>query len=206
MSKRKLPSSVAAVASSSHASSKTRKVLDLEEASSSSSSRAYQYQDVTFLLKSEPGEFSLDTLRSCERGTSVWDGIRNMQARKHIRQMKCGDLAYFYYSSHQKKTGIHGLVRVVSDAYFPDLSAMNPKHKYFDPKCKDPAKWSSVNIEFVHQLDIPVLLSDLKTDTALSDMALFKVHIPESLIPIYIFLYLSLSFYPYPYLCPYPYS
>ena len=87
--------------------------------------------------------------------------------------MKLNDLAYFYYSSNKKETGIHGIVRVVKE-HFPDPSANNPKHKYYDPKCEDPSKWSSVNIAFVHLLEKPVLLSEMKVDTALSDMDLFK--------------------------------
>ncbi len=65
--------------------------------------------------------------------------------------MKKGELAYFYYSNNKKETGICGLVRIDKE-YFPDPSAMNPKHKYYDAKCKDPEKWSSVNIKFVHKL------------------------------------------------------
>ncbi len=87
--------------------------------------------------------------------------------------MKENDLAYFYYSSNKKETGIHGLVRIVKES-FPDPSAIDPKHKYYDPKCEDPNKWSSVNIKFVHTLERPVLLTEMKADPALSDMALFK--------------------------------
>jgi predicted RNA-binding protein with PUA-like domain len=169
MSKRQL-SSITAIASSK--ASKARHISDANNNEFSSSLSLYK--DVKFLLKSEPDEFSLDKLRSCEDGTSIWDGIRNPQARNNLRLMKRNDLAYFYYSSNKKETGIHGLVRVVSDEFFPDPSAVDPKHKYFDPKCTDPTKWSSINIKFVHQLDSPVLLSKLKDDSAMSDMALFK--------------------------------
>ena len=171
-SKRQLSATISTAAASAAATSV--KVSKARKTANTTDIPADLYKDVKYLLKSEPDEFSLDKLRSCSNETSIWDGIRNPQARNNLRLMKKDEMAYFYYSSNKKDTGIHGLVKVVSEEYFPDPSAVDAKHKYFDAKCTDPTKWSSVTIKFVHQLDSPVLLSDLKADSALADMSLFK--------------------------------
>ncbi len=77
MSKRKIANTISsAVAESTAANaSKARKVA------LGASDLAALYSDVKFLLKSEPEEFSIDTLRACPDETSIWDGIRNPQAR-----------------------------------------------------------------------------------------------------------------------------
>ena len=61
-----------------------------------------------FLLKSEPHEFGIDDLAAKPNQTWLWDGIRNFQARKTLRSMNIGDLAFFYHSSNGKQTGIVG--------------------------------------------------------------------------------------------------
>ena len=53
-----------------------------------------------WLLKSEPGTFSVDDLAAAPRRTTAWDGVRNYQARNTLRDsMKKGDTAFFYHSS-----------------------------------------------------------------------------------------------------------
>ena len=69
-----------------------------------------------WLFKSEPHEFSIDTLRLETK--SRWDGVRNYQARNFIKTMAPGDLAFFYHSSC-KNVGIYGLMQIVSNPY-PD--------------------------------------------------------------------------------------
>lgn len=119
-------------------------------------------QAATWLLKSEPQDFSLARLRA-ER-TTRWDGIRSASARANLRRMRINDSALFYHSSAGKETGIVGTVRVVREAY------------------PDPAdeKWSCVDIEFVSELDQPLLLRELKQlvqqpeGSAIADMVLFR--------------------------------
>ncbi|KAJ2303142.1 hypothetical protein IWW52_006851, partial [Coemansia sp. RSA 2704] len=64
--------------------------------------------------------------------TSPWDGVRNYQARNHIRNMKIGDKVLFYHSNC-KIPGIVGVASVVKEAY-PDHTAFDPAHMYYDSK------------------------------------------------------------------------
>jgi predicted RNA-binding protein with PUA-like domain len=50
-----------------------------------------------WLMKSEPDAYGIDQLRA--EGTTLWDGIRNYQARNFMRSMQPGDRAFFYHSN-----------------------------------------------------------------------------------------------------------
>src|ERR1044072_6279704 len=52
-----------------------------------------------WLMKSEPSVFGIDDLARAKNSTASWDGVRNFQARNYLREMKQGDLAFFYHSS-----------------------------------------------------------------------------------------------------------
>ncbi len=120
-----------------------------------------------WLMKSEPGTYSIDDLERDE--TEPWDGVRNYQARNHMREMAEGDLAIFYHSN-AKPPGAAGLCRVCREAY-PDPSQFDAKGKYYDAKSKkeDP-RWSMVDVEFVEKFAEPISLQVLKDDPALQDM------------------------------------
>ena len=82
-------------------------------------------------MKSEPKTFSIDDLGSSPRKTTHWDGVRNFQARKFMRdQMQRGDLAFFYHSNCEEP-GIAGIVTVVKTGY-PDHTAFDPRDKHYD--------------------------------------------------------------------------
>ena len=66
-----------------------------------------------WLMKSEPSVFGIDHL--AQRQVALWDGVRNYQARNFLRQMKKGDMAFFYHSNC-KVAGIVGLMRIVRSA------------------------------------------------------------------------------------------
>mgnify|MGYP006054934807 CR=1 FL=1 len=63
-----------------------------------------------WLMKSEPDAYSIDTLKS--DGVTLWDGIRNYQARNFMRKMNIGDQVFFYHSNC-KPPGIVGLMKVI---------------------------------------------------------------------------------------------
>ena len=66
--------------------------------------------DVNYwLMKSEPDAYSIDTLKN--DGETLWDGIRNYQARNFMRKMNKGDKVFFYHSNC-KPPGIVGLMAV----------------------------------------------------------------------------------------------
>src|SRR3546814_12704225 len=83
-----------------------------------------------WLMKSEPGDFSIDDLKRV--GTEPWTGVRNYQARNFMRQMQVGDGVLFYHSNCEVP-GIYGLAEVASAPY-PDPTQFKRKSKYFDPK------------------------------------------------------------------------
>ena len=82
-----------------------------------------------WLMKSEPDVFSIDDLKT---KTTSWDGVRNYQARNHMKNMKQDDLVFFYHSSC-KNIGIAGIAKVITEAY-PDHTSWEPSNHYFDPK------------------------------------------------------------------------
>ena len=66
--------------------------------------------DISYwLMKSEPDVYGIEHLRK-EKST-LWDGIRNYQARNFMRTMNVGDQAFFYHSNC-KPPGIIGLMEV----------------------------------------------------------------------------------------------
>lgn len=131
-----------------------------------------------FLLKSEP-DLPIQAFDSFPNKIGKWDGIRNYQARNIQREMKTGDLAFFYHANIGKKNGIYGVVEVVKEAY-DDEKAFDSSSPYFDPKAV-PGKWLAVDIKPVEIWSEPVLLSELKaeveknSESPLSTMMLFKM-------------------------------
>jgi predicted RNA-binding protein with PUA-like domain len=128
-----------------------------------------------WLIKSEPDVFSWNDLERAPRRTTCWDSVRNSSARNFMRDgMKRGDLA-FYYHSNAEPSGIVGICEVVKEGY-PDPTAWDPQHDYFDPK-SDPTMptWFMVDVKAVKAFRAMVTLPQIKADAALADMALVKV-------------------------------
>jgi predicted RNA-binding protein with PUA-like domain len=118
-------------------------------------------------MKSEPDAYSIDHLARAGRGP--WDGVRNYQARNHMRDMRVGDLVLFYHSSTEPP-GVAGIARVCREAY-PDHTQFDPKHDHYDPKSKrDAPRWLMVDVEMVEKLPALVTLATLKADPALEGM------------------------------------
>ncbi|MEO0652419.1 MAG: EVE domain-containing protein [Planctomycetota bacterium] len=123
-----------------------------------------------WLLKSEPDVFSFDDLMRSKGRRTVWDGVRNYQARNFMRdEMAVGD-GVLYYHSNAKPPGVAGLAEVASEAY-PDPTQFDSKHKYFDPKSpEDDPRWWLVDVVGVQELPEFVSLDVLKADSALDQM------------------------------------
>lgn len=125
-----------------------------------------------WLMKSEPDAFSIDDLKS--QKTSLWDGVRNYQARNFMmNDMKPGDHVLFYHSN-ATPPGIAGLA-VVSKPAAPDPSALDQKSKYYDPKAA-PEKpiWFCVEVKFKKKFKKFIPLDELKNEKPLKDMLLLK--------------------------------
>ncbi|MEZ5980182.1 MAG: EVE domain-containing protein [Planctomycetota bacterium] len=127
-----------------------------------------------WLLKSEPDVYSFDDLLAEANRTTVWDGVRNHQAKLFLRDgMRVGDGVLFYHSSCAEP-GIYGLAEVARAGY-PDPSQFDRASKYFDPKA-DPGSptWSAVDVRAKRALPRPVLLADLRAEPRLVEMAVLR--------------------------------
>jgi predicted RNA-binding protein with PUA-like domain len=124
-----------------------------------------------WLMKTEPDVFSIDTLK--QKKVAPWDGVRNYQARNHMRAMQVGDQVLFYHSSADP-SGVAGLAEIARTAY-PDHTSWDPKSDYFDPK-STPEKplWDMVDVRYVKTLKNFLPLGELKQISALADMVLFQ--------------------------------
>lgn len=125
-----------------------------------------------WLMKSEPGEFSIDDLKRVKE--EPWSGVRNYAARNYmVRDMKVGDRVLFYHSSCDVP-GVYGIA-TVSHTAEPDMSQFDQQSDYFDRKAKkEKPIWYGVRVRFVRKLKNPVTLTALKADRKLKNMVIFK--------------------------------
>ncbi|KAJ2589172.1 hypothetical protein H4R99_007554, partial [Coemansia sp. RSA 1722] len=126
------------------------------------------------LVKGIDVKFSIDDLRQMENSTSHWDGVRNYEARNILRdQMKVGDKVLFYHSNC-KTPGIAGTATIVREGY-PDHTAFNSSHPYFDPKSNaDAPKWFMVDVQFETKFKNILTLAELKNNDKLRNMTLIQ--------------------------------
>jgi predicted RNA-binding protein with PUA-like domain len=137
-----------------------------------------------WLIKSEPGSFSFDDLFEAAEQTTVWDGVRNYQARNYMRdEMKVGDQVLYYHSS-TAEPAVVGLAEVASEPY-PDPSQFDRRSRYFDPKSTpEQPRWYVVNVRAVRPLSRPVTLGELKADSALGGLKLVQRGSRLSVMPV----------------------
>ena len=132
-------------------------------------SQARQY----WLMKSEPLVFSIEDLARSSKRTTCWDGVRNYQARNFMRAMKLGDRVLFYHSN-ANPPAIVGVAEVAALAY-PDPTQFERTHPHFDPASDPKApRWDIVDIRHVRTFDAPIALDSLRTEKALTGMALLQ--------------------------------
>jgi predicted RNA-binding protein with PUA-like domain len=127
-----------------------------------------------WLFKSEPDEYSIDCLAKEPDQTTVWEGIRNYQARNLLRdEVAPGDLVFFYHSSCAVP-GIAGIAKVASKPY-PDPGQFDPESPYFDPKAnRENPRWFTVDIRYKQKFKEILSRKAIKEIPALADMVLFK--------------------------------
>ena len=112
-----------------------------------------------WLLKTEPEEYSWnDQVKSGGKG-EAWTGVRNFTARRHLKEMKKGDLAFFYHTGDEKQ--VVGISEVVREAY-PD------------PTADKGEPWVVVDVKAVEPFAKPVTLAAIKAEKSLKEMALVK--------------------------------
>ena len=111
-----------------------------------------------WLVKSEPSVWSFnDQKKSGSKGT-VWDGVRNYQAANYLKQMKSGDLCFFYHSNEDKK--IIGIVKIIKSAFI-------------DPTDKE-KKFVAVKVAYYKDLIDPVSLANIKENKEICHLPLIK--------------------------------
>lgn len=136
-----------------------------------------------WLLKTEPDEFSFDDLLAAPHRATVWEGVRNYQARNSLREMRLGDPVLVYHSS-TRPTGIVGLAEVVREA-FPDPTQFDAQSPYFDPKADpDEPRWVAVEVRARRALPRPLTLQELKAHPALQNLPLVRRGNRLSVIPV----------------------
>ena len=109
-----------------------------------------------WLLKSEPSNWSWED--QIRYKSTIWDGVRNYQARNNLMKMKKGDLCFFYHSVIEKQ--IVGIVEVC-------------KEYYQDPTDKT-KRFVAVDVKINKQLKKPVTLEKIKSTNSLINLPLIK--------------------------------
>lgn len=107
-----------------------------------------------WLVKQEPGKYSFDDFVRDKK--TVWDGVRNYQARNNLREMKRGDKVLFYHSGSEK--AVVGAAEVSRES-FPDPAD---------------EKWIAVEIKPVEKFKGAVTLNEIKAEKSLENIALIK--------------------------------
>jgi len=127
-----------------------------------------------WLLKSEPDAYSYSDLENAPNQRTLWDGVRNYQARNLLRdELRSGDLAFFYHSSC-KEPGVVGVCRITATG-ITDPTSLDPASDYYDPKSSaENPRWITVEVEADWPLARTVTLKELKNYPQLEDMVLLN--------------------------------
>jgi predicted RNA-binding protein with PUA-like domain len=132
-------------------------------------------------MKSEPDAYSIDTLKN--DGETLWDGIRNYQARNFMRNMKIGDKVFFYHSNC-KPPGIVGLMEVI-DLNIVDPTQFDRDSKYFDPKSDlNNPRWDCVKVKFISKSNKILSLPELRILFSEDELLVVKKGNRLSIVPI----------------------
>lgn len=134
-----------------------------------------------WLMKSEPEVYGIDHLEA--EGTTLWDGIRNYQARNFMRAMQVGDRAFFYHSNAQPP-GIVGLMEVIETG-LTDPSQFDPASKYHDPASQpDAPRWDCVRLRFVRRFPRLLSLEELRNGFTPEQLGVVKRGNRLSILPV----------------------
>lgn len=112
---------------------------------------------MNWLFKEEPTHYSYDSLVKDKH--TVWSGVKNPLAQKHLRSVKKGDRIFYYHTGDEKS--VVGIAKALGDAYA-------------DPKDKT-GKQSVVDVAPVKKLAQPVTLASIKADAAFKSFPLVRI-------------------------------
>jgi predicted RNA-binding protein with PUA-like domain len=110
-----------------------------------------------WLVKQEPSVYNYDKL--VKEKKTVWDGVHNNLALKHIRSMKKGDKALFYHTGDEKQAV--GIIEITTDPY------PNPK--------EDDKRFVVMDVMPISRLKRPVILDEMKTDKIFKNWELLRI-------------------------------
>ena len=111
-----------------------------------------------WLMKSEPNVWSIDQQKKAGSKGAPWDGVRNYQAAKNLKNMKKGDQCFFYHSKIGKE--IVGIVEVITEHYLD--------------KTDQSGRFVAVTGKFIKKLNRPIKLEAIKKNKQLSHLSLIK--------------------------------
>jgi len=136
-----------------------------------------------WLMKSEPGDVSVDDLAAMPNQTVDWYGVRNYQARNFMRdQMKVGDGVLFYHSNCDEP-GIAGIAEVSQLAY-PDRLQFIKGHKYYDPKATpENPRWVNVDVKLVKKTKL-LSLKQMRETPELANLRILQRGNRLSITPV----------------------
>jgi len=112
---------------------------------------------MNWLFKEEPSHYSFDALVKDKR--TVWSGVKNPLAQKHLHTVKRGDQIFYYHTGDEK--AVVGIAKALGDAY-PDPNDKSGKH-------------AVVDVAPVRPLERPVTLAEIKADPAFASFALVRI-------------------------------
>lgn len=134
-----------------------------------------------WLMKSEPTVYSISDLQ--REHQTIWEGVRNYQARNFLREMKVGDLAFFYHSN-ATPPGIAGLMRIVK-SNIVDQTQFDFNSKYYDAKSTQASpRWQTVGVELVEAFPNILALEKLKEKFSDQELLVVKRGNRLSVMPV----------------------
>ena len=134
-----------------------------------------------WLMKTEPDVFSIDDLK--KNKTTLWEGVRNYQARNYLINMQIGDEVLFYHSNAEV-IGVAGLA-TVSKTAMPDPAQFDKKSEYFEPAAtQEKPRWFCPEVKFVEKFENVFKLEQIKNDPKLSNMLVIKKGMRLSVQPV----------------------
>lgn len=134
-----------------------------------------------WLMKSEPSVYSIWDLQ--RDGQTLWDGVRNYQARNYLKAMQVGDRAFFYHSNADPPS-IAGLMEIV-ETQVVDPSQFDPTSPYYDPKATPAApRWYTVRVQFVAAFGRLIPLAQLRATFTPAELEVVRRGTRLSVMPV----------------------
>jgi len=135
----------------------------------------------TWLVKSEPSTYSIDDFKREKK--TLWEGVRNYQARNYLKEMKKGERVLFYHSN-AKEIGIVGVGKVFKEAV-PDPSQFDPESDYYDEGSSESTpRWFCPELQFLHKFPRVLTRDELSAQKPLREMVILQKGSRLSVTPV----------------------